>query len=157
MTSRVKQTLRHNVNRAVTSSIPTLAATPSFVATVQHIAALFPHRADDESYSLPAFPERDDAADPYFGLPVPPEVLRATYGSGPESYLRSGHEDVTTLRKLLTDSGATVEGLGRILEFGVAGGRLIRHFADLAESQEIWGVDVWATAILWCQEHPSTS
>lgn len=153
MTSRVKQTLKQNVNRAVTSSIPALAATPAFIAMVQHVAALFPHRAEDESYSLPAFPDRVDAADPYFGLPVPPEVLRATYGDGPETYLRSGHEDIATLRELLVESGAPIEELGRIMDFGVAGGRLIRHLADLAAEQEIWGVDVWATAILWCQEH----
>ena len=38
---------------------------------------------------------------------------------------------------------------------GVAGGRLLRHLADLAPTQEIWGVDVWATAILWCHENLS--
>jgi SAM-dependent methyltransferase len=59
------------------------------------------------------------------------------------------------MRRLLLESEAQIGQLGRILELGVAGGRLIRHLVDIAPQQEIWGVDVWSSAILWCKEHLS--
>jgi SAM-dependent methyltransferase len=126
----------------------------SMTSTIQHLAATFPHAAGDADYTLPAYPgpqERHTSS----SLPIAPEPFRAGYCTSTESYLASGRDDVTTMRRLLTESGAPIEGLGRILEFGVAGGRLIRHLEELADTQEIWGVDCWASAILWCKEHLS--
>ena len=155
---RVRHIAHSFVNRMVASSVPSLApslaSAPSIVATIQQVAAIYPHSSGDDTYTLPAFAgvmtEHSDSP-----LPVPPEPLWAYYCTNADSYLRSGQEDIATMRRLVNESGAAVEDLGRILEFGVAGGRLIRHLADLAPSREIWGVDIWATAILWCQEHLS--
>jgi SAM-dependent methyltransferase len=121
---------------------------------LQHAATLFPHQVNRSTYTLPAYPEAQ-ARHPHSDLPLPPEPLWAQYCTSAESYLRSGQEDIATLRRLLLQSGVAIEDLGRLLELGVAGGRMIRHLGDLAPRQEIWGVDVWASAVLWCKEHLS--
>ncbi|WP_197446187.1 class I SAM-dependent methyltransferase [Tautonia plasticadhaerens] len=43
----------------------------------------------------------------------------------------------------------------RILDFGCASGRMIRYFEDVAGRCEIWGVDINAEHITWCQQHLS--
>ncbi|HET9718303.1 MAG TPA: class I SAM-dependent methyltransferase [Pseudolabrys sp.] len=121
---------------------------------IQHVAAIFPHKSEAGTYTLPAYPEPVEI-DAISGLPVPPEIFRAGYCTTTEAYLQSGRDDMAMLRKLLRESGSDIKQLGRILELGVAGGRLVRHLLDIASTQEIWGVDVWASAILWCQEHLS--
>lgn len=130
------------------------ASLHSFVPQTQHVAALYPHNDRDSTYTLPAYPQ---AAQKHrrSSLPIPPGPLWAGYCTGVETYLQSGADDTATIRRLLQDSGAPIETLGRVLELGVAGGRLIRHLNDLAQTQEIWGVDCWASAILWCKEHLS--
>lgn len=122
-------------------------------ATIQHVAAVFPHNSKSATYSLPAFPAPSFVANS--DLSVPPEEFRASYCTTDETYLQSGRDDVDTMRRLLLESGSPVEQLGPILELGVAGGRLIRHLSDLADQQEVWGVDCWASAILWCKENLS--
>jgi SAM-dependent methyltransferase len=59
------------------------------------------------------------------------------------------------MRRILGESGFPMEKAGKILEWGVAGGRLIRHLHDLTPETVIWGVDLWASAIRWCQEQLS--
>jgi SAM-dependent methyltransferase len=129
----------------------------SEIDTIQHVAAHFPHALGQRSYTLPAYVA--SAAQTRIpvppGLPVPPISLRAGYCTSDESYAQSGADDTTTMRRLLSEDGAQIADLGRILELGVAAGREIRHLADLAEKQEIWGVDIWASAIRWCEENLS--
>lgn len=72
-----------------------------------------------------------------------------------EEYLAAGEKRVSKMRELATDSGFSFDPGNRILEFGCSGGRLIRHLEDLAESCEIWGVDVDASSIYWCKQHLS--
>jgi ubiquinone/menaquinone biosynthesis C-methylase UbiE len=43
----------------------------------------------------------------------------------------------------------------RILDFGCAAGRMIRWFKDISHACEIWGVDIMAEAIQWCQSNLS--
>src|ERR1700730_10398328 len=126
----------------------------SMISTVQHVAAIFPHNDKDSTYTLPAYPEAvQDPSRSRFA--IPPKVFRVGYCTSDETYLASGRDDTTTMRSLLRESVVSIEQSGSILELGVAGGRLIRHLADLTETQEIWGVDCWSSAILWCKEHLS--
>src|SRR6516225_2396945 len=126
----------------------------SEIPTVQHVAAIFPHEAEQPSYTLPAYPG-EMRRHPDSPFPIPPDPFWADYCTTIETYLQSGLDDTTTIRRLLLESEAPIEQLGRILELGVAGGRLIRHLVDLAPQQDIWGVDVWASAVLWCKEYLS--
>jgi SAM-dependent methyltransferase len=123
---------------------------PDQSARIQHIGALYPHQVNSDNYTLPAFPGASEglAAD---GLPIPPTPFWASYCTTADSYIQSGADDVSTMRKLLAEAGAPLEDAGRILEIGVAGGRMIRHLTDLTEAA-IWGVDPWSSAILWCKE-----
>ena len=126
---------------------------PDMGEQVMQLASYFPHSSG--SYSLPAYaqPASRQSVDP---LPVPPrDPLWANYCTTVESFLQSGQDDTDTMRRLLHESGAPIEQAGTILEWGVAGGRLIRHLADLTPTTEVWGVDLWSSAIYWCQEHLS--
>ena len=149
--------LKKSLRRFLTNRIIQPAIGPSLLteaAVVQQIAAVFPHDGAESSYTLPAYP---DAArlHPNSPFPIPPDQFWAHYCTSVETYLSSGLDDTAIMRRLLSESGAPIEGLGRILELGVAGGRLIRNLSDLAANQQIWGVDIWASAVLWCQEHLS--
>jgi SAM-dependent methyltransferase len=150
----LKWKLRFSLNniKAVTAGLK--AGLWSEITTVQQVAAIFPHKAGQPTYTLPAYPD-EMRWHPGSPFPIPPDPLWAYYCTTVETYLQSGLDDTTTMRRLLLESAAPIEQLGRILELGVAGGRLIRHLADLTPQQEIWGVDIWASAILWCKEHLS--
>jgi SAM-dependent methyltransferase len=150
----IKQRLRQLINRRfITPGFgpSALAAAP----VLQHVSNLFPHKAADSGFTLPAYAAAQPTGLAQSGLPVPPEQFRASYCSSSETFVQSGADDIATLRRLLSDSGRSIEDSGRILELGVAGGRMIRHLADIADANEIWGVDVWSSAILWCKEHLS--
>ena len=113
-------------------------------------ALYWPHDHDAGAYARPI-----DHSRPSRGLPVPPREYWAYYCTSEDTYLASGEEDVTVIRKLLKESGAPIEESGRILEVGCAGGRMIRLLADLTPAVQVWGCDIWASAILWCQDQLS--
>ena len=113
----------------------------------------WPHDHEAESFSRPL--DLGEIRHPGSPLPVPPRDLWAHYCTSVESYLESGREDCQTMRRLLADSGAPIEGASRILELGCAGGRMLRWLTDLAPEIQLWGTDIWSTAILWCQDHLS--
>jgi ubiquinone/menaquinone biosynthesis C-methylase UbiE len=89
------------------------------------------------------------------GLPVPPESLWAGYGKTEEAFLNSGKHDIETIMELVNPDDSFIHKANRILDFGCASGRMIRWLADLGEGYEIWGVDVSALHIAWCQENLS--
>jgi ubiquinone/menaquinone biosynthesis C-methylase UbiE len=85
------------------------------------------------------------------GFPIPPEPR--AYGDTEEHWLNSGKRDVDTMLRILNSSNFFIEKGNRILELGCATGRMTRWLASLAEECEIWGVDISARAIVWCQEN----
>jgi SAM-dependent methyltransferase len=116
------------------------------------MAAIFPHEPLATGYAQPAYRREDFLRPELSSLPVPPKEFWASYCTSAESYLRSGQEDIAEIRRLVRESGAPIEQAGSILELGVAGGRLIRWLEDLAPSTEIWGVDLWGSAVQWCRD-----
>jgi SAM-dependent methyltransferase len=117
-------------------------------------AQYWPHEHTADSFSQPVSPDRS-TTHPSSPLPVPPREFWANYCTSAESFLSSGREDVETMCQLLEDSGAPVEEMGRILELGCAGGRMLRWLTHLAPDTQLWGTDIWSSAILWCQDHLS--
>jgi SAM-dependent methyltransferase len=118
------------------------------------LSQYWPHAYLADGYSRPIV----DGATPgpsASGLPVPPPEFWASYCTSAESFLTSGREDVETMSRLLADSGAPIEEAGRILELGCAGGRMLRWLAHLAPEVQLWGTDIWSSAVLWCQDHLS--
>lgn len=86
---------------------------------------------------------------------VPPPKFWVCFEESEEDYLRSGEQDVATLRQMLAASGYPPERARRILDFGCAAGRMTRWLVDLAESREIWGADISGRCISWCSDHLS--
>ena len=142
--SRLKGTAKRRVSDQARRLLPRIA--PS----LQRSALYWPHLQDELAYSRS--PGKSPGESP---LPVPPRALWADYCTSAESYLASGREDGEAMRKILAASGAPIENSGRILDLGCAGGRMIRHLADLVSHMEVWGCDIWADAIMWCQENLS--
>ena len=116
-------------------------------------AKFYPYQFGYPSYCVP---KKDAAAEPLHppGLPVPPGHL-FFYGETVEEWLASGQQDMDNLRNILTDAGFAFAPGTRILEFGCATGRLMRWLYELADSCDIWGVDITEESILWCQQHLS--
>jgi ubiquinone/menaquinone biosynthesis C-methylase UbiE len=88
-------------------------------------------------------------------LPLPPQDLWAGYGVTAECFLNSGQIDVDNMKKILDASGFRFHAGSRMLDFGCGSGRMMRWFDDIADRSEIWGVDISARHILWCQQHLS--
>jgi cyclopropane fatty-acyl-phospholipid synthase-like methyltransferase len=75
------------------------------------------------------------------------------YGTTIDGFLSSGKTHIETMKRILESSGFCIKEGNRVLDFGCAAGRMIRWFDDIAEQCEIWGVDVSAEHIIWCQQH----
>jgi SAM-dependent methyltransferase len=71
-----------------------------------------------------------------------------------EEYMREGAVDAAGIVATLEEAGVTPAGLHRVLDFGCAEGRVLRHFPR-SESHERWGVDVNADRITWAQQYLS--
>lgn len=86
-------------------------------------------------------------------FPIPPKELWVGYASDAEGYLSTGKCHVTEMVRLLEQTGFSVGSAKRILEFGCAAGRMIRHLPEIAPNAELWGVDHDAERIRWCIEN----
>lgn len=144
--SRTKSTAKGKAEGGLRRLLPGVAP-----ELMQH-AVFWPHDRG-EPYARPVENGASPTADA--GLPVPPKKFWAYYCTSAASFLRTGKGDVDTMKGLLAESGAPVEQAGRILELGSAGGRLIRWLAPLAPENELWGADLWSSAVLWCLDHLS--
>jgi ubiquinone/menaquinone biosynthesis C-methylase UbiE len=83
-------------------------------------------------------------------LPVPPQNLWVGYGPNAEAYLAIGKRHVANMARILEENDCALKGAKRILEFGCAAGRMIRHVQESAPDAELWGVDISAEHIRWC-------
>ena len=89
---------------------------------------------------------------PYEGeeFPVPDIELWHGYAETPEEFLACGRSDVASMLSILAGAGTSPDELTRVLDFGCAAARMLR-FYPRTERSELWGVDVDATHINWCQ------
>lgn len=87
------------------------------------------------------------------GIAIPPSYY--THGNpSKEWFLKSGDDDVNNMIDILHDANLEIKNFDRIFEFGSSCGRLIRHLRFL-KGKEIWGADISAEHIGWCNEHLS--
>lgn len=89
------------------------------------------------------------------GLPIPPLPLRIGYGETDEKYLARVEYTATRLRGIFQEHGFKFAEHDRLLEWGCAAGRVLRHFAGEAGACECWGVDAVEEAIAWNKENLS--
>jgi ubiquinone/menaquinone biosynthesis C-methylase UbiE len=112
-----------------------------------------PYRPDLAAFRIGA--TSDPPTELHRGLPIPPPELFAGYGPTREAYVAQAETHVQTMLRLLADTGFTPTKGDRILDHGCAAGRMIRCLSGLATDCEIWGTDITARFIYWCQQHLS--
>ena len=88
-------------------------------------------------------------------LPLPPLELTFCFQRTMDAFLSTGKSDVGHMRRILEDAGSSFEESGRILDFGCGAGRMIRWLDVDPQACEVWGVDISAERILWCQHNLS--
>ena len=114
--------------------------------------AYLANKRDSYSYIVPMpDPKYKDMCK--LGLPIPPNNLYEGYGKNSEEYLTSGEKHISKMRNILKEAGYSFEEGNRILDFGCAGGRMIRWFNDIATKCEIWGTDISSEHIIWCKQY----
>jgi SAM-dependent methyltransferase len=112
----------------------------------------YPYKADQTSYILLKSSGQDrERGD--LGLPTPPQDLWMGYGTTTEYFLNSGKVHVDKMKKILDSSGFRIQDGNRVLDLGCASGRMIRWLNDFAKQCEIWGVDISAEHIIWCEQN----
>jgi SAM-dependent methyltransferase len=107
-----------------------------------------------DSYLVPKlYDNRREYDDHTF--PVPPKHLWIGYGVTADEYLRSGEMHVNTMLRIANSSDFLFRKGNRILDFGCGAGRMIRWLDTIAAQCEIWGLDINARYIKWCQQNLS--
>jgi SAM-dependent methyltransferase len=75
------------------------------------------------------------------------------YGVTEQEYLQSGERHMATMQRILAQAGANTLAMARVLDLGCAAGRMLRFFPPQLDRSELWGVDINARYIEWCQNH----
>ena len=83
------------------------------------------------------------------GFPIPPRELWRTAAASFEEFTEFGEETFARMRELLAQAGFTLTDASRILDFGSGSGRFVRLWG--ADAAEVWGCDLNADQIRWCQ------
>jgi len=144
-----KRFLKRLARRAV---VPFLYQERRPVLFNHHISAkLIPLEGEGDYYVLLNSAARDSGTSRE--VPVPPKEIWEGYGDTEEQYLNGGRRHVSEMLDILRKAGASPEAFTRVLDLGCAGGRMLRFYPNQSESSELWGVDVNAKSIAWCQQN----
>lgn len=122
-----------------------------------HIIKYIPYQSASSSYQF-SKTVNDELPTCKLGLPIPPKHLLQKWFwalKDEEEWLLSGERIVQTMIAIIQKSGFSLSEGSRILEFGCAEGRLLRWLKNLTETCEIWGTDINAEDIAWCQNYLS--
>ncbi len=116
------------------------------------VAALkyMPYLPKADSYVISKTPDPDLKVCSQ-GLKIPPDEL--TQGYGGEGHVSTGERDVKKMLELLKETDFELAPGNRALEMGCATGRMIRNLKPFTETCEIWGTDIDAKFIYWCQQN----
>ena len=117
------------------------------------VGKFFPLQGRSARYILPKPAIRSGSSRE--NLPVPPIELWEGYADSPEEYLATGRSHMDTMLDILRSVGATPQTLTRVLDFGCAAGRMLRFYPHIPGRSELWGVDINAEHISWCQQNLS--
>ena len=88
-------------------------------------------------------------------LPLPPAEFRMGHASDDPAYLEAGRASSKFIRGILAREQVALVPGSSILEWGCAGGRVLRHFAPEAAHSEVWGIDQHGPSISWCKRNLS--
>lgn len=124
----------------------------SLILHVDSLAGTYyPTDADDQSSPV-RYAEGDVTVN---DLPVPPQKFWHWYDLGGESqYLAGGKRQANLFKQAAMKHGFEFSPGKKMLDFGCSGGRVTRWFADeAANGVDVWGCDIDAAAIEWCQKN----
>jgi SAM-dependent methyltransferase len=147
--ARAFKRIARSVHAASRVLMGTAGSLPGATSTSGHFYPYF----EATSRRVSSLREEPPEISPVDGLPVPPEALRVGYGIDTDQYLASGRDHYQEMMRILEGSDFALEERDRVLDFGCASGRMIRCFKGLADRHEIWGVDIRAEHIFWCQKY----
>ncbi len=107
----------------------------------------FPYKEDSKNYRIATqLPKVEKCSQ---GIPIPPKDLWIGYSDNVEGYLGSGESDCKTMIEGLGETGFAFNDGQRILEFGCAAGRMLRHLYRYAQKSDVWGIDISGNHIMW--------
>jgi ubiquinone/menaquinone biosynthesis C-methylase UbiE len=129
-----------------------ISSTLSITANPYLAAKLIPLQGS-ESYHIVLKSSGSPASKLKESLPVPPKVLWLGYADTEEEYLSDGQRNMAAMLEVLKKAGATPETFDRVLDLGCAAARLLRFYPHSSDKSELWGADVDAKPISWCQQH----
>jgi hypothetical protein len=122
---------------------------PRMGEQIMQLANYYPHA--QSAFTVPVYQGKALRVGDEDLLVPPQHPLWADYCTSAKNWVQSGKDDIEAMRRILRESGFVIEESRKVLEWGVAGGRLIRHLHNFTPKTEIWGVDIWASAVRWCQ------
>jgi len=88
-------------------------------------------------------------------LPLPPPEFRMGHAHDDVAYVEAGRTSAEFIRRIVSREGVALTPGNAILEWGCAGGRVIRHFAREAAESDVWGIDQHGPSIAWCKANLS--
>ena len=97
----------------------------------------------------------DTKSDRIDSMPWPGEemVFRVSNQSDRRKFLESGEHSVRDLEVMLALAGHNIADFKRILDFGCGCSRMLLWMEDVAESSELFGVDIDERMIAWGQKN----
>ncbi|WP_205504334.1 class I SAM-dependent methyltransferase [Rufibacter psychrotolerans] len=111
---------------------------------------LLPYNTATADYMVPV--EKDERASASC-LPVPPQKYWEGYAEREEEYLQGGAKDMGVMLNILKNANETPQTLTKVLDLGCAAGRMLRHYPITQGKTELWGSDINAQYINWCQQN----
>lgn len=112
----------------------------------------FQYQNGEDYFVIPRAKEEYEICE--LGLPIPPKDLWLGYGDSKEVYLY-GKVQSAKMIEVVSKTGLEIKAGGRILDFGCGAGRMIRWLKPLAETCEIWGIDISSDHIFWAKKYLS--
>lgn len=87
-------------------------------------------------------------------FPIPIADDRENYHIGNDlEYWISGYNDFLLIEKLAETYGSPITTNSKVLEFGCASGRVLRHFMAQRSGIKLWGCDLKLRHIEWVRQH----
>lgn len=99
-----------------------------------------------QEQDIPAYLAKDNH-------PLPtPEDREAYHGGRDFDWWLSGLRDMRSVLHHIRKDGGALSSNAKVLEFGCASGRVLRHFACQQEDYEIWGCDLKLRHVEWVRQ-----
>jgi SAM-dependent methyltransferase len=152
--NRLRRTAAKSLYRAGRPMLIRILANEAIVANPYIAGKYFPLQGN-LPYHIAALGPDARVGTSASGLPVPPSELWEGWGPTAEDYLASGRQDTSLMLQTIEAAGEQPDRLLKILDLGCAAGRMLRFLPLTPGVSELWGLDVKARHIAWCQQNLS--